>query len=87
MQESDITARGKLTQKKIACIIMTGTGTCVPSTLIKFGGIFLTRKSCIKTTSSKIASKASSILKDNRYSKTSKSVAGSALAQAKCKKK
>ena len=38
-----------------------------------------------KTTSSKVASKASKVLSDGRYSKTSKSVAGSALAQAKGK--
>ena len=36
-----------------------------------------------KQTSKKIASKASKILRDGRYSKTSKSVAGSALAQTK----
>ena len=35
-----------------------------------------------KQTSKSVASKASKILRDNRYSKTSKSVAGSALAQA-----
>lgn len=36
-----------------------------------------------KQTSKSVASKASKILKDGRYSKTSKSVAGSALAQTK----
>ena len=36
-----------------------------------------------KQTSKKVATKASNILRDNRYSKISKSVAGSALAQAK----
>ncbi len=36
-----------------------------------------------KQTSKAVASKASSILKDNRYSPKSKSVAGSALAQTK----
>ena len=36
-----------------------------------------------KTTSKKIASKASSILRDGRTSKTNKSVAGSALSQRK----
>ena len=35
-----------------------------------------------KQTSKAVATKASRILKDGRYSKTSKSVAGSALAQA-----
>lgn len=40
-----------------------------------------------KQTSKSIASKASKILKDNRYSSTSKSVAGSALAQTKPSKK
>lgn len=34
-----------------------------------------------KKTSSKVAEKASKILRDNRYSKDSKSVAGSALSQ------
>ncbi len=36
-----------------------------------------------KQTSKSVASKASTILRDNRYSKTSKSVAGSALSQTK----
>lgn len=36
-----------------------------------------------KQTSKTVASKASSILKDKRYSPKSKSVAGSALAQTK----
>ena len=36
-----------------------------------------------KQTSKKIATKASKILRDSRYSKTSKSVAGSALAQTR----
>lgn len=40
-----------------------------------------------KQTSSKVATKASKVLRDNRYSKTSKSVAGSALAQTKPKPK
>lgn len=38
-----------------------------------------------KQTSSKVASTASKILKDDRYSKASKSVAGSALSQTKKK--
>lgn len=38
-----------------------------------------------KQTSKKIASKASNILRDGRYSKTSKSVAASALSQTKKK--
>lgn len=38
-----------------------------------------------KQTSVKVASKASKILSDGRYSKTSKSVAGSALSQTKKK--
>ncbi|MEK5425331.1 hypothetical protein [Cytobacillus sp. FSL R7-0680] len=38
-----------------------------------------------KQTSKSIAKKASKILKDNRYSKTSKSVAASALSQTKKK--
>lgn len=37
----------------------------------------------IKQTSKSVASKASSILRDNRYSPKSKSVAGSALSQTK----
>lgn len=36
-----------------------------------------------KQTSKSVASKASSILRDNRYSLKSKSVAGSALSQTK----
>lgn len=40
-----------------------------------------------KVTSPKVASKASKILNDGRFSKASKSVAGSALSQAKPKKK
>jgi len=39
-----------------------------------------------KVTSKKTASKASKILRDGRYSKAAKSVAGSALSQAKGKK-
>ena len=38
-----------------------------------------------KQTSAKVASKASKILSDGRYSKTSQSVAGSALSQTKKK--
>ena len=38
-----------------------------------------------KQTSKSIASKASDILRDNRYSNKSKSVAGSALSQTKKK--
>ena len=40
-----------------------------------------------KQTSRPVASKASKVLRDGRYSKTSKSVAGSALSQARPKKK
>lgn len=40
-----------------------------------------------KQTSAKIASTASKIMRDNRYSKNSKSVAGSALSQTKPKTK
>lgn len=40
-----------------------------------------------KQTSKSVAKKASSILKDGRYSGKSKSVAGSALSQAKPNKK
>lgn len=40
-----------------------------------------------KQTSKAVASKASKILKDNRFSKDSKSVAGSALSQTKTSKK
>lgn len=36
-----------------------------------------------KQTSKRVASKASKVLRDNRFSKTSKSVACSALAQTK----
>jgi hypothetical protein len=40
-----------------------------------------------KQTSRKVARKASRILQDGRYSKKSKSVAGSALSQTKPKRK
>lgn len=40
-----------------------------------------------KQTSKPVASKASEILRDNRYSDKSKSVAGSALSQTKSTKK
>lgn len=36
-----------------------------------------------KQTSKTVASKASKVLRDSRYSKTSKSIAGSALVQTK----
>ena len=38
-----------------------------------------------KQTSPKVATTASKVLKDNRYSKSSKSCAGSALSQSKKK--
>jgi hypothetical protein len=41
----------------------------------------------MKQTSRKVASTAGKILKDNRYGKASKSVAGSALAQTKPERK
>ena len=44
-------------------------------------------KSGCKTTSKRVASKASSILRDGRSSAKSKSVAGSALSQKTSKKK
>jgi len=40
-----------------------------------------------KQTSKSVAKKASAILRDGRYSKNAKSVAGSALAQTKSSKK
>lgn len=40
-----------------------------------------------KQTSKEVATKASKVLRDNRYSPTSKAVAGSALSQAKPSKK
>ena len=40
-----------------------------------------------KQTSPSVASKASKVLRDGRYSSTSKSLAGSALAQTKTPKK
>ncbi len=40
-----------------------------------------------KQTSRKVASRASKIMRDKRYSKMSKSVAGSALSQTKFKSK
>ena len=45
------------------------------------------KKTNTKSTSKAVASKASDILKDDRYSDKSKSVAGSALAQKKRIKK
>lgn len=39
-----------------------------------------------KQTSRTVATKASKVLRDGRYSKTSKSIAGSALSQTKPKK-
>ena len=39
-----------------------------------------------KKTSSAVASKASKVLRDRRYSSTSKSVAGSALSQTPARK-
>lgn len=45
------------------------------------------KSSSSKVTSPKIAKKASGILRDGRTSSNTKSVAGSALAQAKSKKK
>lgn len=41
----------------------------------------------LKLTSKTVATKASKVLRDGRYSRTSKSVAGSALAQTKPGKK
>lgn len=49
-------------------------------------GNIMNKKSDNKTTSKEIASEASRILRDKRFSETSKSVAGSALAQTKQKK-
>lgn len=49
------------------------------------GGEIMTKNS--KQTSKSVARKASTILRDGRYSKTAKSVAGSALAQTKPSKK
>lgn len=40
-----------------------------------------------KQTSKSVATKASKILRDGRFSRTSKSVAGSALSQTKTSKK
>lgn len=45
------------------------------------------KSSSRKTTSSKVASKASKALKSGRSSKTTKTLAGSALSQAKSRKK
>lgn len=47
----------------------------------------MAKSSSRKTTSAKVARKASKILRDGRTSKASKIVAGSALAQAKSHKK
>lgn len=51
------------------------------------GGDFMAKNHSCKTTSSRVASKASSILRDGRTSTKSKSVAGSALSQKTSKKK
>jgi len=40
-----------------------------------------------KVTSKEVATKASKVLQDNRFSKTSKSLAGSALSQRETKRK
>ncbi|MGN4605279.1 hypothetical protein [Bacillus cereus group sp. MYBK81-2] len=45
------------------------------------------KSSSKRVTSSKVASTVSKILRDNRYGKAAKSVAASALSQAKSKKK
>ncbi|MGH1217080.1 hypothetical protein ACQVWG_28795 [Bacillus cereus] len=45
------------------------------------------KSSSKRVTSSKVATTASKILRDGRYGKTTKSVAASALSQAKSKKK
>ncbi|WP_202618914.1 hypothetical protein [Paenibacillus sp. EZ-K15] len=47
----------------------------------------MVKKSSNKITSPKVASTASKILQDGRFGASSKSVAGSALSQAKSKKK
>ncbi|WP_198146105.1 hypothetical protein [Spiroplasma helicoides] len=47
----------------------------------------MSKKSTSKVTSSKVATKASAALKDGRSSARTKSIAGSALAQAKGKDK
>lgn len=51
-------------------------------TLINKKGVIKMAKNS-KQTSKAVVSKASKVLRDGRYSKTSKSVAGSALAQTK----
>lgn len=47
----------------------------------------MTKPSSRKTTSKKVATKASKALKSKRTSKLTKSLAGSVLAQAKSRKK
>ncbi len=47
----------------------------------------MAKSSSRKMTSKKVATKASKALKDGRTSKSTKSIAGSALAQAKSHKK
>jgi hypothetical protein len=46
----------------------------------------MAKKANTKQTSPRVASAASKVLRDGRYGKTAKSIAGSALAQAKPKK-
>lgn len=47
----------------------------------------MTKSSSRKTTSAKVATKASKALRDGRTSKSNKSIAASALSQAKSHKK
>jgi hypothetical protein len=54
--------------------------------IVEKGGGHMPKKSASKVTSPKVASTASKILNDGRFGKASKSVAGSALAQAKGRK-
>lgn len=51
------------------------------------GWEYMVKTSGKKVTSSKVATTASKILKDGRYSNAAKTVAGSALAQSKTKRK
>lgn len=53
----------------------------------EIGGVETMKSSTRKVTSKAVASEASRILRDGRYSDAAKKVAGSALAQARAKKK
>lgn len=73
-----------LTSTGIATLLNLSTFLTTPKLFIQNSSFFdIIFMANTKQTSKSVASKASKILKDGRYSATSKSVAGSALAQTK----